>query len=620
MSTNGQYGFLKPSVDAHVLGITSIGDMLTDLGKEVSYAPPDVCRACDRPEGEREATAIESWIRDRHVARLGFSYRLSPDDGVDLFTRLVRQLERRSLFSDQGGPIQALYFAGLPAACRLARERVPRLDAVFDGEETPRETLYKLGIRPLAVPSDSDRAITYDSDRMAFGEEIVRRGEYLALAPPERGGYPEFGRAEETLAMRVDHAARRNGLPLYRAHMGAYLPDREEAVRHFLRWTREVAALGHLDVLSIGSSQLSQERFGEEWGDRTNGGGVPLNSRREFSETWGAARPMLVRSYAGTKNLAAMARMNDETIHNAWHALSIWWFCRTDNRGPYSLRENLDQMLAALRYIASVEKPFEPNVPHHFAFRGADEVTYVVSGYVAARTAKAAGIRHLVLQNMMNTPKYIWGVQDLARSRALLRLVRGLQDERFSVTLQTRAGLDSLSAEPARAKAQLAAVTALMDDIEPHEPRSPQIIHVGSWTEATRFADPAVITESVQICRRALSEYRRLRARGAIDDMGANKEVQRRTDELEADARAVIGAIERHISDPWSSAGLHNMFAAGFLPVPYLWECREELPGAVDWRTRLSRGAVRLVDEQGTPLSAEQRIEKARSNLAELHL
>jgi hypothetical protein len=619
MSTNGPYGFLKPSVDAHVLGITSIGDILADLGKEVVYAPPEVCRACDKPEGEREATAIESWIRDRHVARLGFSYRLSPDDGVDLFTRLVRQLERRSLFSDQGGPIQALYFAGLPAACRLARERVPRLDAVFDGEETPRETLHKLGIRPLAVPSDADRAITYDSDRMAFGEEIVRRGEYLALAPPERGGYPEFGTSEETLATRVGQLARQGGLPLYRAHMGAYLPDREEAVRQFLRWTREVAALGHLDVLSIGCSQLSQERFGEEWGDRTNGGGVPLNSRQEFSETWRAARPMLVRSYAGTKNLAAMARMNDETIHNAWHALSIWWFCRTDNRGPYSLRENLDQMMAALRYIASVDKPFEPNVPHHFAFRGADEVTYVVSGYVAARTAKAAGIRHLVLQNMMNTPKYIWGVQDLARSRALLRLVRSLQDERFSVTLQTRAGLDSLSAEPARAKAQLAAVTALMDDIEPRDAGSPQIIHVVSWTEATRFADPTVITESVQICRRALSVYRRLRARGAIDDMGADQEVQRRTDELEADARAVIRAIERLIPDPWSSAGLHNMFAAGFLPVPYLWECREELPGAVGWRTRLSRGAVRLVGEQGTPLSAAQRIERARSNLAALH-
>jgi hypothetical protein len=616
VTASDRFGFIKPSVDAHMLGITSIGDLLVDLGKEVAYAPPEVCRSCDRPEGDRESASIEAWIRGQRISRLGFSYRLSPEDGVDLFSRLVRQLERRSLFSDQGGPLRALYFAGLPPACRLARERVPRLIAVFDGEETPQETLHRLGIRPAAVPRESERALGYDADRLAFGKEIVRKGEYLSLAPLERGGYPEFGRAEETVTARLGQAARTGRLPLYRAHMGPYLPDREEAVRLFLRWTRELAAFGQLDVLSIGTSQLTQSRFEEDWGDSTNGGGVPLNSREEFAEVWRAARPMLVRSYAGTKNLAAMARMNDQTIRNAWHALSIWWFCRTDNRGPYSLRENLDQQLAALRYIASVDKPFEPNVPHHFAFRGADEVTYVVSGFYAARTAKTAGVRRLILQNMLNTPKYIWGVQDLARSRALLRLVRSLADSRFSIILQTRAGLDSLSSDADRAKAQLAAVTALMDDIEPHDAGSPQIIHVVSWTEATRFADPAVIGESVKICRQALAEYRRLRARGHVDDMGGSPEVQARTEELVSESLAVIRAIDASIPDPCSAEGLYRMFSAGFLPVPYLWECREELPGAIGWRTRLLHGAVRLVDEKGVPLTAVQRIEKARTLLA----
>jgi hypothetical protein len=618
MDTTDRFGFLKPSVDAHVLGITSAGDLLADLGKEVVYAPPEVCRACDRPEGKQESAALEAWIRNERVSRLGFSYRLSPEDGVDLFARLVRQLERRTLFSDQGGPLRALYFAGLPAACALARQRVLRLTAAFDGEETPQETLHRLGIRPAAVPRESARAIAYDSDRLAFGETLVKKGAYLGLPALKRGGYPEFGKPAETVNLRIAQAASRGELPLYRAHMGKYLPDRNEAVRLFLRWTQDVAARGQLDVLSIGTSQLTQERFGDNWGESTNGGGVPLNSREEFSDAWRAARPMLVRSYAGTRDLAAMARMNDETIHNAWHALSIWWFCQVDNRGPYSLRENLDQMIAALRYIASVDKPFEPNVPHHFAFRGADEVTYVVSGYLAARTAKALGVRKLIVQNMMNTPKYIWGVQDLARSRTLLRLVRSLQDEHFSVTLQTRAGLDYLSADPLRARSQLAAVTALMDDIEPRDPDSPQIIHVVSWSEATEFADPSVISESVQICRQALLDYRRLRSRGAVDDMTASEEVNRRTKELEGEALAVIAAIDQHVSQPFTAAGLYRVFAAGFLPVPYLWECRDELPGAVGWRTRLSGGAVKVVDKDGAPLSVQQRIERARANLEAL--
>ncbi|HUJ75100.1 MAG TPA: cobalamin-binding protein, partial [bacterium] len=393
---------------------------------------------------------------------------------------------------------------------------------------------------------------------------------------------------------------------------------RQEAVRRFLSDARQLAAGGQLDVLSIGTSQLSQSRFGEDWGTSVNGGGVPLAFRDELAAAWRAARPMLVRSYAGTRDLAGMARLNDETIHNAWHALSIWWFCRIDGRGPYSLRENLRQMAEALQYIGASGKPFEPNVPHHFAFRGGDEAAYVVSGYLAARLAKSHGIRQLIIQNMLTTPKYTWGVQDLARSRTLLRLVRELEDDHFHALLQTRAGLDYLSADPARAKAQLAAVTALMDDIEPRDASSPHIIHVVSWTEATRLADPAVIAESVRICRQALTDYRRLRARGDVPDMGASQEVEVRARELEVECRAIIRAIEKAIPGAFSPEGLYRIFAAGFLPVPYLWECRDELPGAVSWRTRLVRGAVRLVDEAGVPLSTEQRIDGARANLEAL--
>ena len=613
-----RFGIVKPSVDAHVLGITSIGELLTQCGTEVVYAPEEVCRASDRPEGDHESVLIETWIRAQRISRLGFSWRLSPDDGVALYERLVRQLERRFLFADMGGPVRSLYFAGLPEACRRARERVARTTATFDGEETPQEALARLGIRASAIPRESSQALSYDSDRLAFGEELVRRADYLAVPPAERGGYPGYGGAADTVTARMEHARSRGALPLYRAHMGKFLPDRTEAVRVFQDWTRSLAAKGHLDVLSIGSSQLTQERFGEDWGDSPNGGGVPLNSPEELAETWAAARPMLVRSYAGTKNIADMARINEETIHIAWHALSLWWFCRIDNRGPYRLEENLAQQLAALRFIASRGTPFEPNVPHHFAFRGADDVTYVVAGYAAARTAKAAGVRSLIAQNMLNTPKYTWGVEDLAKSRALLQLLRTLEDSSFSVTLETRAGLDYLSADPFRAKAQLAADAALMDDIEPHDASSPGIIHVVSWTEATRFADPEVITESVQVTRHALAEYRRLRAKGLVDDMASSTEVRDRVEGLVAGASAVIRAIEAAIPSPWSAAGLYRMFAAGFLPVPWLWECREEFPCAVGWRTRLLRGAVRLVDARGVPLSVNARIDAARRNLRTL--
>jgi hypothetical protein len=394
-----------------------------------------------------------------------------------------------------------------------------------------------------------------------------------------------------------------------RAHVGPYLPDRLQAVQLFIDWTRQLAATGLLDVLSIGTSQLSQSNFGEDWRGSPNGGGVPINSPQEFTAVWEAARPMLVRTYAGTRDIPRLARLYEETIHIAWHALSLWWFSQIDGRGPYSVRENLEQHVETLRFIAQSGKPFEPNIPHHFAFRGADDVTYVVSAVLAARTAKSLGIRHLILQNMLNTPKSTWGVQDLAKSRAMLALARELEDDSFRVILQPRAGLDYFSPDLEKAKVQLAAVSALMDDIEPNDASSPPIIHVLSYSEGSHLADPPVVNESIQITRSAIAEYRRLRKAGEAPDMARHPEVARRTEELLSGARSLLRAIEQVIPSPYTAEGLYEVFRLGFLPVPYLWECREEFANATQWRTRVIHGGVQVVDESGKAIPPEDRAE-----------
>src|SRR5690606_26878479 len=141
--------------------------------------------------------------------------------------------------------------------------------------------------------------------------------------------------------------------------------------------------------------------------------GVPINSELHLTDIWEAARPMLVRTYAGTRDIPRLAKVYEKTINIAWHALSFWWFCDIDGRGPHTVKYNLEEHLETLKVIAQSGKPFEPNIPHHFSFRGADDYTYVLSGYLAAKTAKKYGIKHFILQTMLNTPKYTWGVQDL---------------------------------------------------------------------------------------------------------------------------------------------------------------------------------------------------------------
>lgn len=602
-------GLAKSAVDAHTLGLAALRVLLDECGVRAVLADPSVCEAFSLPEAPACTDAIELWIRSHRVTVLGLSYRLDPTDAVDFVHQVLRFLIQRRLFRAMGGPIHGVVFAGLPEACVRVKRLAPEVLAVFRGGEDPEETLRGFGIETTRLPRALAETLAYDRDRIAFGQRLIADGAYHTLGPVDRSGYPGFGTASDSVVERLRHGVRRGLPPLIRAHAGPYLPDRADAVRLFLDWARRLAEAGLLDVLSIGTSQLTQSRFGEDWTGLANGGGVPLNSPEEFADVWRVSRPMLVRTYAGTRHMRQLADMYERTIHMAWHTLSFWWFCELDGRGPYSVRENLRHHFDVLDYVASVGKPFEPNVPHHFAFRGADDVSCIAAGFLAAKAARRAGIRHLILQIMLNTPRFTSGYHDLAKARALLRLVRELEDDSFRVIVQPRGGLDYFSPDENTAKAQLAAVTALMDDIEPRDAASPPIIHVVGYSEGCRLADPEVINESIRITRQALTEYRRLRAKGEIDDMTDHPGVAARTEELVSEVRVIVRALEQHLPDLYSPRGFYEVLSRGAFPLPELCACRAEFARATQWRTRPWRGGVCVTDTSGRPVSAAQRVE-----------
>jgi len=468
------------------------------------------------------------------------------------------------------------------------------------------------------MPEQASAELAYDKARLDFGTEIVRNRAYLDVAPVDRSGSLGFGLRGERVADRVRHGMAHGLPPLIRAHVGPYAEDRRQAVALFLDWTSRLAKGGLLDVLSIGSSQLTQSNFGEDWSGLPNGGGVPINSAEEYRSVWRAARPMLVRTYAGTKHVPHMAKIHEEALDICWHALSFWWFSKLDGRGENTVLQNLEEHFETLRYIASTGKPMEPNVPHHFAFRGSDDVGYIVSGYVAAKAAKTQGIRTLILQTMLNTPKYTWGIQDLAKARALRMLVRELEGPDFTVILQPRGGLDYFSPDLEKARAQLAAVTMLMDDIEPDNDASPQIIHVVSYSEGVRLADPDVVEESIRITRYALSEYRRLKKKGDMPEYGKLPIVEARTKHLYDEARRMIKFIEGTIPDPYSPRGLYAMMRGGVFPLPWLSACKEEFEAAVNQPVQFMHGGVQAVDREGKPLSVSQRLFGIARNLEQM--
>lgn len=601
------FGFVKPVVDVHTMGIYTISNLLRDCGYKVHLAKDDVNAAIENIQKVNNYSLVKRWILDKGITRIGFSYRLDPKEGCDYFMALYTHLKDDNMFVSEGGPLKDISFAGLPDTCDLVKAKIDGKILVFPGNETPIQSLRMYGVLEDILPKSIVNDSQYDGMIWEFAKKLVESQKYLLEPPQDHYGYSSCGTDNDTYLARLQYAKDRGSLPIIRTHSGPYNPNRQEALKEYNSWCKDLAKSRLLDVLSIGSSQLTQSNFGENWDGLANGGGVPVNSEIEYRVIKEKSSPMLVRTYSGTKNVPGLAQIHERALNISWHALSFWWFNELDGRGKNSLLDNLKEHFETVRYIATTGKPVEPNVPHHFAFRGADDVSYIVSGYLAAKVCKILGVKHLILQNMLNTPKYTWGIQDLAKGRVMLRLVRELEDSTFSVSLQSRAGLDYFAPDLEVAKIQLAAVTCLMDDIEPENNNSPEIIHVVNYSEAIRLATPPIIKESIQISLNALHEYRLARALGKVPNMKYDKDVQYRYETLMYEARAAIKLLEDNIPNLYTPEGFAKVFEEGFLAVPYLIDQQHKYPKATMWKTAIKNGGISVVDDDGSIISTEDR-------------
>ncbi len=617
MAAHNIFGMVKSLMDAHTMGIRAAAELLRDCGYEVKIASKEIEDAIDKITSNDGQKKIISWIKSNKIKHLGISYRLDPDDAVNLVGRIVYVLKSNGLYESTDAQIASIFFAGLEDACKIIETKYDGRIRTFKGGESAEETLLTMGVLPEEIPKYIINGCQYDEELLKFGRRIIKNGAYLDQKPLKRHYYADFGTKRDTLVKRLDANFTEGFQPLIRAHSGPYSAEksREKCVKEYLDWCQKLARTGFLDILSIGTSQLSQSNFGENWTNKKNGGGVPVKYEREYEQIWAAANPMLVRAYSGTKNVQKMAQMYEKTINISWHALSLWWFDELDGRGPNTLYKNLNEHIGAMRYIASVNKPVETNIPHHFAFRGCDDLTYIVSAYLGAKMAKMCGIKTFVLQNMLNTPRNTWGTQDIAKSRALIEIVKQLENENFRIILQTRAGLDFFKADLEEAKVQLAAVTAMMDDIEPDNAYSPGIIHVVSYSEALFLATPEIINDSIKITREALKEYRFQRKKGLTPDV-FTIDILTRTDLLKREAKMIIQAMEESIENLYSASGLYIAFVAGWLPVPDLWSDSEEFLLAKKWQTKNFMGG-RVIIEGGVLLPVESRINKCVTNISE---
>lgn len=608
---NDIFGLVRPENDIHTLGISTVSQLLEDCGYRVFIGDAKVARCLNHLSNIDNRAYLKQWIISNGINRIGFSYRLDPKDGQYIFGRFYNFLDTENLLISGKGIIKEVFFAGLPKTSEIIGKEYKGKVLTFIGDETAFETLTKLSVPRSKIKPEILQGAKYDEFRMDFAKEYIQSGKHLFYTPVKNPRYSNYGTRADTLEERLAYHRQVSNLPLMRVHVGPYDQNRNEAIKEFCQWLKILGETKLLDIVSVGSSQLSQSNFGEDWSGMQNGGGVPINSEKDLVTIYEAGKPMLMRTYSGTNKTQALAEVYEKTINICWHALSFWWFNKIDGRGPHDVKTNLKNHLETLSIIAKHDKPFEPNIPHHFSFRGGDDVTYVLSSYLACIAAKKLGIKKVVLQIMMNTPKATWGIQDLAKARALTKLVRELEDSRFKVYLQPRAGLDYFSPNFEKAKYQLASVSAMIDDIESENRDSPDIIHVVSYSEAIELANPAIINESIQITLGAIEEYRRLKKGNQHFINEINRDIEPRMSFLYNTVKEIKNIVEKNIKNPYNYEGLYEIFARGILNAPYLWECREEFSEAIRYKTRMIDGSVVLVDDMGKPINVIEKIKNS---------
>ncbi len=490
-----------------------------------------------------------------HADLVAVSYRLTPENGARLLGEFAEGLD------DLRAAGIRFAFGGTPPVAERARA-LGFFERVFDGSDPVEDITAYLRGQSAAPVSEQD-----------YPQNLLTR---MALKAP---------------------------YPLIRHHFG--LPT----VAATTAGIAEIARARVLDVISLGTDQDAQENFyhpERQEARRYGAGGVPVRSADDFRALYAASRTgnyPLMRTYAGTDDLLALAELYQETIHNAWCAVPVYWFNRMDGRGPMALEDSIRAHMALMGWHAARGIPVEVNEPHHWGMRDAPDVVYVVSAYLSAYIAKICGVRDYIAQLMFNCPPSVSEACDLAKMLAVLDLLAPLADDQFRIYRETRTGLLSYPLDQDAARGHLAASVYLQMALKPH------IVHVVSHTEAHHAAEAADVIEACKLARQAISD-----ALHGQPDMTADPLVARRRAELAAQAQVTLRGIAslaapgvgQPLCDPPTLA---RAVTAGILDAPHLLNnpfARGQVVTRID-----QRGACMAVDPAtGSPLSEQERLRR----------
>ncbi len=400
----------------------------------------------------------------------------------------------------------------------------------------------------------------------------------------------------------IDRIKWKSPFPIIRHHFG--LPSMQAT----LEGIKQISDSKMVDVISLGIDQDAQENFfhPERQNKRRKGaGGVPVRTPDDYRKLFSASRRgnfPLMRTYSGTDDFIQLAEMYLETINIAWAAVPLYWFNKMDGRGPWGLKESIQEHQKLMAWYGIQNRPLEANEAHHWGMRDAPDVIFVATAYLAAYNAKVFGVKDHIVQMMFNSPPGTSSAMDIAKMLAIMELVSTLETPNFKIWKQTRTGLLSYPVDLVQAKAHLATTVYIQMALKP------DILHVVGYSEANHAATSLEVIESCALAQKAVEH-----AFHSQLDLTESKNIQQRVRELVTDTKTLIDAICQldtdTSNDPLSNpAVLSAAVFEGFLDAPQLINnpyAKGEISTMID-----NRGACIVVNKStGKPISERERVD-----------
>jgi len=526
----------------HVAGVSNFLRLAEQVGWRTIFLGP--------------AVPIEKVIEVAKIEKadlVGISYRLTPENAENLLGEFAEEADE---LRSSGVKFA---FGGTPPVVERAR-KLKFFEKCFDGTEE-----------------------TEDVSAYLKGQDLSERKE---------ADYPQTA---------VERISWKSPFPLIRHHFG--LPDMQTTIDGI----QLIAESKMLDVISLGIDQEAQENFfhpERQEKRRIGAGGVPVRTPDDYRSLYAASRTgnfPIMRTYSGTDDFIRLAEMYLETINISWAAVPLYWFNKMDGRGPWNLEGSLREHQKLMAWYGERGIPVECNEAHHWGMRDAPDVIFVVSAYLAAYNAKAAGVKDHILQMMFNSPPGTSDAMDVAKMLAALELVSNLTAPNFRVWKQTRTGLLSYPVDLDKARAHLATSVYVQMAVKP------DIVHVVGYPEADHAVTAREVVESCAMARRAIENA----YRGQID-LISSPNIRERVAELVSEAWILLDAI-RSLGDGKSDDPLANITVlaeavqTGLMDAPQLGNNpygKGEISTIID-----QRGACVVVDSSsGKPISEKERI------------